>query len=1350
MSSLSPRTYPTIEGTPGKPGSSPFGEPSAPYSQAPDGPPRFSPQVLRSLKMHPRLAIGVAAVVCLVLVFLGLRQVRIYSAQSVVYVEPIIPGSYNEAGQPGFDQFRYASYVDQQMQTVVRPDILMAALKTLPPNTWRQAGESQQSAVMRLQKALVVERQLTSYQITIKLLTTDPETSANIVNAVTDAYLQGGRRDEITQASGRERLLGEERQRITQELDRDRKEEVALGTNLGVANPNTVGENPFDITLANLRLQLATARQAHDIAAAQLSSVSGDQPASKSGLTAAADESINADQGLSSMKSSVNARRVVLESQMANMTPNNPTYKQDQDEIADLDRRLDALTRQERSRAEVRIQDKLRTELQRTATVEGQLNAQLAQATAQATGAGPKLQRASELATDIQRLTAQYSTVDETLRGLELQTNGPGMEHLALAAPVPASPEPNKRQVFLLGALPVGLLFGLIAAVIARASDRRVYLGADLEQAIGFAPIAVLPAREDVPSRVIDEYVLRLAAGVEGAYRTAGARSFVVTSVSATSDQGALLKSLAQQLEEMRLRVQVFRAAELLTPSDESAQYLAAGTQDANGLTPWGTPAGEGIATAKLDRMKAEYDITLIDAAPLLHSAATEYAARCADAIVLVAESGVTLSTEITEAAALLSRLRVTGVAAVLEGLRLHFADDAFKAAVRAVEHRNVEAKVERPVTARVRQNDLVPEVEELPATPAPSEVEKPVLVALHPKVPVAQVVEEPLVETPPVVDLVPIEEAPAEPVEVAPEPLVAAQTEPWDWLIPVPQKQTVEPVPPVAPEPAIAAHALALPEEWDVPVPQPLTRGVSGPAVWSQHDGMDTPVQAADRSLVIRPAARTRPGIEMKPHARSASIERPNRLQAGLEEPSSQEELKPVGRFVGDSGMVEAVPSHTRSKIRLAFKEQEVNSRTTWFSKLFRGDPAASFKITPEDEEGGIPEEWARVQRLPEITHTDDPELRHLLNRVSGGRKIAQTTPPVEAPQTLEARLTEAVHAPVARVAAPPEAPPSAPPPSLIPESAPGFAQAETPAEKAPYRTLRPLTFQQLAGEDVAEEPVSYEPAPAEPAVYESFAAPLQPVAAAPVVDGPAMWPSKAPRVAQLVQELPAAASMKAEPVHEEPVVAARHQVPEITPLSARHAAFVPEPSAPAPAPKPPSAVASAPAVRSPFLPDVYPDPFSDPSPAHRSPSRLEPIMPIRSEQSPWLHRSSAMRGVAPPAVQPAPMAEPVYNPAPVAEDFDASPEPVAHVPVEPPAPVAFLAEPESRDHDEGVRAVDVPQPVAESAAGTPMITRGLSRRWALLSQFEPSTMDPTPAGRTVQPRIVELKPRVGEDAQG
>jgi uncharacterized protein involved in exopolysaccharide biosynthesis len=692
----------------------PFSQPFVPQSGGPSEPPTFNFQVRRSLRMHRKLAVLVGLAVCLLLVVLGLMQPRTYTASSVIYVEPMVARNLNEQGVPGFDQFRYGSFLDQQMQTIVRPDVLTAALRTLPAGTWSGPHESEQSAVARLSKALTVERALTSYQITVQLKASDPQAAAAIVNAVTKAYLQRGRDDEFKQADLREQILSEERNRVKEELETDRKEQASLGASMGLASPADGAGNPYDADLAGLRAQLATAREARDVAAAQLESVTGPDADHHSGLTASADDLINSDPGLSAKKAAVNARRVVLESMMAGMTPNNPQYRQAQDEIADLDRALEAKTAEVREQTENRIEDKLRTDLQRTADVESKLNAQLAQATAKATGAGPKLQRAAELANDIQRLTARYTTVDEALNALEVETSGPGMAHVPLPAAVPLSPDPNHGDLFFIVALPLGMLCGVAAAVIARMRDRRVYLDSDLQQAIGFAPITVLPARSDVSQRVIEEYVLRLAAGVESAYRTAGAQSFVVTAVSADTATGTLLDDLSSKLKELWLRVVVIKSSELLVASQETMEHQAATAAliAAKGAGQRTMQAGEGIASAKLDRIKGQHDIILIDAAPVLHSAETEYAARCADATILVAESAITQTTELTAATALLSRLRVTGVGAVLDQLKLEHADEPFRSAVRLLEQRSFEGSVDCKPGAPV----MTPHTSEPPA----------------------------------------------------------------------------------------------------------------------------------------------------------------------------------------------------------------------------------------------------------------------------------------------------------------------------------------------------------------------------------------------------------------------------------------------------------------------------------------------------------------------------------------------------------------------------------------------------------------------------------------------------------
>lgn len=883
-------------------------------------PPVFDFQVMRSLRMHRMLAMMLGATLSMLLILAGLLQPKTYSATSMVYVEPVVAQSLNDPGAPGFDQFRYGSFIDQQMQTVVRLDVLTTALRSLPDDIWKGPAESEQSAVARLAKALNVERVLSSYQMTIQLKTSDPVAAAAIVNAVTETYLKRGREDEFKQADLREQLLSEERARVQQELEIDRKEQGALGASMGLASPAEGAGNPYDAELLNLRGQLAAARQARDVAAAQLASVSGEDEDHHSGLRAEADEAVNTDAGLSAKKAAVNARKVVLETMMAGLTAGNPQYRQAQDEIADLDRSLDIRTAEVRAQVERRVQDKLRVELQRTAGVESQLNAQLAAGTAKATGAAPKLQRAAELNFDIQRLTARYTTVDNALNALQVQTSGPGTAHLALAAVVPLAPDPNHRNLFFMVALPFGLVFGTSAAVLARKVDQRLYLGSDLERVAGFSPIAVLPARDSVSERVLDEYVLRLAAGVESAYRTAKAQSFLLTAVSAQTETQALLGDLARKLQSLRLRVLVVHASALLVTSQETMerpaarQAISAGASVARFIQ-----AREGIASAKLERFKAQHDIILIAAAPILHSAESEYAARCADATILVAESAVTSKTEFANATSLLSRLRISGVGAVLDGLNCDQADEAFRLAIQAIELRRPNAEGEN-----------VPNTYERAATVQPEQ-------SSSSKGHELKYEEE--------------EESAAGVAGASYQPDLAGGFAPV-----VPATDAIN---------ASSSHAAVPLLSSSDRVHHFFSQRSTLPATAVQMQ----PVNGADQGSL---------------EASSLSAE-------------TLDDQHPVGRFVSEQDEIGAVPTYTRSRIRLAFQEQEVNSRTTWFKKLFRGDPPAAFRVVPEGGEEAPPTETEATQSMTTSETwlaqlAEDTDLDKVLDRLnnSGERKVS------------------------------------------------------------------------------------------------------------------------------------------------------------------------------------------------------------------------------------------------------------------------------------------------------------------------------------------------------------------------
>ena len=913
--------------------------------------PRFRPQVLRSLKARPRLAALVAFAMALLLAGLALRQLPLYAAESLVYVEPTVTATISDPTSQGFDQFRYSSYMEQQLQTVTRPDVLTAALNSLPDrNEWRFPGESVQAAVNRLQKSLVVERVLMSYQLSIRLQAYKPQTAVDVVNAVTLAYLRGGHQDELTQADGRLQLVSEERDRLQTELDGARHEQARLGASLGVANPTGGTANPFDTELVNLRAQLAVARQAHDVAAAQLDSVGGTRDQQRSGLTSAADEALNTEVGLSSMKNSVNIRRAILEGQMAGLTPKNPMYKQDQDEIADLDRSLDSMTARLRKNTERRIQDKLGADLTRTADVETRLNGELSQLTTKATGAGPRLQRASELAADIERLTRRYGVVDEALRGLQLQTNGPATAHLALAASLPTAPEPNRRNLILLATLPFALLSGIAAAVIARLRDRRVYLACDLEEIAGFEPIAILPAPGDVSLAAFDEYILRLAAALEYAYRASGARVFLITGVTATTHTLPLMQALGAKLEDLRLRVDTIAAADLMTTSAETAEYQSRHPDPAGR----GQSAGEGIASSKLERLKRGFDIILVDAAPLLLSAGTEYAARCADATLLVVESGESSSAEVEASLKLLSRLSVRGIALVLQDLSLAQADGAFQASIRAVERRNILASEGRGFLTKrdVASAEQIRERTEGPAMALVCEPYDTDRVAgtagevVHAAIEDAVAADEPALRSPkmrssstmiqPVVSAIDRDRRP----DTVPEIVTALPPAQID----------------LSKGPELERFGQSAELE-DALVPEPVyllvdrleaAFGGGRETVRSEasHRNDSHQLASPDRLLHLVVAS----AVESDPVEQSEVVER---AVGGEAERGSLQELQLIHRELRSDSLLADTPPHTRSKIKLAYEEPELTSKTTGLGKLFREDSSPAFPVVPGEGEG-------------------------------------------------------------------------------------------------------------------------------------------------------------------------------------------------------------------------------------------------------------------------------------------------------------------------------------------------------------------------------------------------------------
>jgi uncharacterized protein involved in exopolysaccharide biosynthesis len=643
--------------------------------------------VARSLRMRRWWAIGVGLVVLLGLAGFGVTRKPMYEATSVIYVQPLSAHSATDATSGFYDAGRYDLYIQQQLLTVQRPDILAHAVDALPAQVRSMLSPNADVAAAQLAGGLKAERVVGAYEFTISADRADAASAAPIANAIAEAYLQSGQQDDLALLHQQMDSLTQERQRIQDELDKDRAQQAQLSDALGVADTASENGNPFDVGLADLRAQVADARNAHSVAEAQLASVNG-KPTQ---LDSAADTAARGDVELSALRSNLGNRRATLLAEMNGLTPQNPLYKKDQAELDQLSQSINDVSKEVTHKTGQTLKAQLTLEASRTGDVQARLEAELARRTATATADTPKLQQAQDLAASIRALQARYTDVDNAIHSQVLNQSATFAAHMSIPAEPPTAPMASKKLLFLALAAPVGLIFAVIAAVIRQKLDSRIYIGHDVDRILEFPPMAVTPHSDEVSPRVKEEFLFRLVAGLDQAHRVSGASTIVFTAASQDTPIEEMVASITSELETLGYRTMTLSAAETLSPVESTRRDTSSDWQHKAEMTVSGKGTAlrlkrESLIDEHLERLKEKVDFLFIKAQPLRSSAETEFVARLADVTLLVVESGTTTRKELRSCLALARRLRTRGLAAVVSELKLRNADNEFIESVRIAE----------------------------------------------------------------------------------------------------------------------------------------------------------------------------------------------------------------------------------------------------------------------------------------------------------------------------------------------------------------------------------------------------------------------------------------------------------------------------------------------------------------------------------------------------------------------------------------------------------------------------------------------------------------------------------------
>ncbi len=657
--------------------------------------------VIASVRRHWAAALTVFVVILGAGIFILWKKARpVYNSHSVVYISPKFPTVLNNNSEV---ELPYDSYFQEQVQTVTRYDILHDAIASLPLSARQRSGPVVPSEIDGLLKDLIVKRVGTSYEMSVGLSGPAPHGLAEIVNAVTNTYIERAKNPQFYGVNDRLKTLNQEKQRLQTQIDKSLAEKAHLMEQLGVATTTTqVGTtNPYDATSTAVRTELAAARMERERAEAELDALlRRNAPGNSNALDVAGKEAIAADPGLAAMWSALNSRRAALLQEMTGLRPDHPVYQKDKDNLASTDTIMSDLKQQ----AVQEVQNKLRQDVERARMVELKLTRELEEKTSSATSAAPKYLRATELGPEIDSLQKSLEAIDNRIRDLDLESSSPGSIHVSTKALTPTSPERSKLPIFALAVLMISLTIATAVPAGMDLLDHRIYTPHDVEHVVGFHPIGVLVDEDQFPGEVAGEYYFRLAAGIDHAVRTSGARIFLFTSAAHGAGTTTVVRKLSEQLRGLNLRTRTMTAATsselgLLLTQDSPLTHNKWSRPDDVLHSP-STPIAYNHPRHQLERdvpppnwveqtlnrAAMDYDVVLIDAQPMPVSAQTEYLARLADATVLVVKARGTTRQDLESTARVLEQLEVAGVAVILNKIRVDRADGALKKALRSYE----------------------------------------------------------------------------------------------------------------------------------------------------------------------------------------------------------------------------------------------------------------------------------------------------------------------------------------------------------------------------------------------------------------------------------------------------------------------------------------------------------------------------------------------------------------------------------------------------------------------------------------------------------------------------------------
>ncbi len=668
--------------------------PSAPASTG-----AFQP--LNSVWNHKLLAIAVALLVMTVGTAVAyVMGTAVYRATAVVYVAPRFANILSGSSELEFQSStQYYQFVNQQLRTINRYDIMLEALRRLGDRRfvlWQQEGETDRKAAERLQSSLEIKDVRDTYLITVSLESEQPKGLQDLVNSVVTVYLEQVKTDELYASDQRIEILRENRaERVARiaELVERRSE---LAQKLGVTTFADSAINPYDNLLIEVKSVVFDAERARINAEAELATydatISGEVAAQA--LEAAAGEAASSDAGLNSLKANLYKRRSELLEQTTGLGPEHPVRRKAERELRDLEAEVQRATAELIAEKAALILDQRRARVRETSAVESVLRKQLKAQQDDAAWYSTHYNEALDVTDAIDRERRALDSIDDRVEFLTLESNAPGLVRLANAALEPLEPVSGGRTKLAVLFAIVGVVAGLGAAIAVDLVDRRVRTTGQVRAILGFPPLASFlePSTDPARQALMADQMRRLAMVLGREHSANQMRRVMVTSARHGSGATTVVLDLGRELARQGLRVLVVEAnllipdpryqgdqarpalVDVLNNDSDPFAAISPATDELPDRIATGVLPNEHLSDcarlgAVIQQLSGGYDLMLIDAAPIRLSADTEYLVGVCDASWLVVRAMHARLGEVKGSAARLEKAAPPAIGLIMTGL---------------------------------------------------------------------------------------------------------------------------------------------------------------------------------------------------------------------------------------------------------------------------------------------------------------------------------------------------------------------------------------------------------------------------------------------------------------------------------------------------------------------------------------------------------------------------------------------------------------------------------------------------------------------------------------------------------